>query len=410
MKMPATATSGRTSLFEIATAAPLRFPQDLMRTSILFAILVVAGSASAQPADVPKSMYGPPAPPAPPTATAHRACEVLILRAPYDVRHAIESWVAQETSCWTSLEVRVVPTEGGLYLLAREPNGRLHERLVPDAQSAGVLVASWVANDSVAPVLAPTPPPLASPPPPRRRATNIAPLVSPEVVKPPPHIVPLISPVIAPLYDLSDDARSSMPAIAPLYDPSDDARSSMPAIAPLYDLSDDARSSMPYGRRWLSFGMTGPGSSASGARLRGEFDFWRNGGFAAGTVWSATNTSRDTYGDMTTGVTQLDRFDLRGLVGLSWTVLAQHVRIRLQLAAGPVWSHEFVRDYVTGGVAPEDSLIAAVEASVTLSYELSDGLEFGVTPQSIWYAPDWMPYQLPPDDGGSVMLELRRRL
>jgi hypothetical protein len=48
----------------------------------------------------------------------------------------------------------VIPTEGGLYLMARDSTGRLHERLVPDARAAGVLVASWVADDT----LEPTPP------------------------------------------------------------------------------------------------------------------------------------------------------------------------------------------------------------------------------------------------------------
>jgi hypothetical protein len=297
---------------------------------------------------------------------------VLILRAPYDVRQAIEEWVGQEVSCWTSLEIRVVPTEGGLYLLGREPNGRLHERLVPDAQSAGVLVASWIANDAVAPVLAPAPAPLPEGPPPRRPASHIAPLVSPDIVKPPPHIMPLISPVIQPL-----------------------------------DASDVAPSRMRYGGRWLSVGVSALLNGTSGARLRGELDLRRRGDVALGMIVSADNTSRDIYGDMTADVVQLQRLDLRALVGLSWTVLAHRLRLRMQLAAGGVWSHEFG---YTAPMSPEDSLTAAIEASVTLSYELSDGLELGVTPQAIWYASDWLPYELPPDEGAGVLLELRRRL
>jgi hypothetical protein len=80
-------------------------------------------------------------------------CDVHIARAPDDVRAAIEAWVRAEHRCSTTLEVRVVPTEGGYYLFARDGRGFVRERIVPDAQSAGVLVASWVADDSIAPVI-----------------------------------------------------------------------------------------------------------------------------------------------------------------------------------------------------------------------------------------------------------------
>ena len=82
-------------------------------------------------------------------AEAHaQPCDVDIARAPDDVRQTIETWVQAEPRCATPLEVRVVPTEGGYYLFARDPAGRVRERIVPDAQSAGVLVASWVADDA----------------------------------------------------------------------------------------------------------------------------------------------------------------------------------------------------------------------------------------------------------------------
>src|SRR5262249_28581431 len=42
-----------------------------------------------------------------------------------------------------------IPTDGGLYLFALDEHGRIRERIVPDAQSAGVLVASWVADDTM---------------------------------------------------------------------------------------------------------------------------------------------------------------------------------------------------------------------------------------------------------------------
>lgn len=105
-------------------------------------------------------------------------CEVTISRAPDDVRDAIEKWVRAEPRCSTSLDVRVVPTDGGLYLLARASNGRIYERVVPDAQSAGVLVASWIADDSVTwapPAREPYPAAPVSPPPSVRRAPPAGP-------------------------------------------------------------------------------------------------------------------------------------------------------------------------------------------------------------------------------------------
>ena len=106
-----------------------------MRYSFLIATVSLAGSAAAQPVD-------------PPPLVEARSCAVTIVRAPDDVRRAIEDWVQREVSCRIALDVRAIPTDGGLYLLARDSTGKLHERLVPDAQAAGVLVASWVANDS----------------------------------------------------------------------------------------------------------------------------------------------------------------------------------------------------------------------------------------------------------------------
>jgi hypothetical protein len=78
-------------------------------------------------------------------------CEVTIARAPDAVRVVIESWVRSEPRCSTSLELRIVATTGGLYLLARDSNGRTRERVVPDADSAGALVASWMADDTIEP-------------------------------------------------------------------------------------------------------------------------------------------------------------------------------------------------------------------------------------------------------------------
>lgn len=80
---------------------------------------------------------------------AHADCPVTVVTAPDDFRAAIEDWAHREQTCSSPLEIRVVRTDGGFYLFARDPRGRTRERVVPDAESAGVLVASWLADDSV---------------------------------------------------------------------------------------------------------------------------------------------------------------------------------------------------------------------------------------------------------------------
>ncbi|MFT3693344.1 MAG: hypothetical protein QM831_09410 [Kofleriaceae bacterium] len=95
------------------------------------------------------------------TAVAHAqapasSCQVTIVRAPDAVKATVEQWLAQE-HCTNALTVRIIPTENnGLYVLATDPNGKVRERIVPDAQSAGVLIASWAADDGLGGA---TPPP-----------------------------------------------------------------------------------------------------------------------------------------------------------------------------------------------------------------------------------------------------------
>jgi hypothetical protein len=82
------------------------------------------------------------------TAAAQEpACSVTFVRAPDDVRHVIERWLAAEPRCVSTIELRVLPTDDGFYLLAQRPDGHIHERIVPDATAAAVIVASWVADD-----------------------------------------------------------------------------------------------------------------------------------------------------------------------------------------------------------------------------------------------------------------------
>ena len=119
-------------------------------------VLATAATASAQPVTRPDWGQRP--------EMRAEMCGVTFVRAPDEVRYAIERYLREEPRCTSSLELRVVPTDGGYYLLAQRPDGRIHERLVPDLQSAGVLVASWVADDWTAPAAGYTPPPASSAP------------------------------------------------------------------------------------------------------------------------------------------------------------------------------------------------------------------------------------------------------
>ena len=95
-------------------------------------------------------------------------CSVTLARVPAEIRADIDSAIALETHCSVPIEVRIVATEDGYYLLARDLHGRVRERIVPDGHSAGVLIASWAADNldgdddqppaAVAPALAPVPP------------------------------------------------------------------------------------------------------------------------------------------------------------------------------------------------------------------------------------------------------------
>ncbi len=73
---------------------------------------------------------------------------IELIRAPAEVAEVVQQWVGAEPVC-TRLTVRIIPTEGGLYVLATAPDGRTWDRIVPDAQTAGVLVASWAADGTV---------------------------------------------------------------------------------------------------------------------------------------------------------------------------------------------------------------------------------------------------------------------
>ena len=76
-------------------------------------------------------------------------CQVTIARVPAELRATIDDALSAEPHCRVALELRIVATEGGYYMLARDLHGRTRERIVPDAASAATLVASWAADDEI---------------------------------------------------------------------------------------------------------------------------------------------------------------------------------------------------------------------------------------------------------------------
>jgi hypothetical protein len=186
--------------------------------SAMALVATVASAASAQPAPAAPAPAPAPAAPAPAHAapapasaepvSAPPSCSVEILRAPPEVQAVIEDWVRAERACGPALKVRVVPTAGGLYLLAEDATGRVRERVVPDATTAGVLVASWAADDGGNPVVA-APVAVALP------AAPIAP--APVIAMEPPAPVPAPPPPVpAPPPPVSPAAAPPVPASAPI--------------------------------------------------------------------------------------------------------------------------------------------------------------------------------------------------
>jgi hypothetical protein len=218
------------------------------------------------------------------------SCEVRFVRAPDDVRHTIESWLANEPSCVTSIELRVVPTDDGYYLLAQRPDGRIHERVVPDAQSAGVLVASWVADDWV------TEPP---PPPPR------APL--PIIVNP-----------------FADE--------------------------PGRDLGVRAEGSGGAPRRWLSLAALIRAGGGGGSGLRVEVDVMRRGAWSLGAALSASSSTDSAWTPSGMHV-QYGSDDLKAIAVLARTSKLGRWELRLAGGVGVLLTESGVTDYTWSSTA-----------------------------------------------------------
>lgn len=244
-----------------------------MRTLIIPLLLAAPGLALAQPAP----------PVAGPVATT---CSVTIVRAPDPVRLTIEQTLARE-HCTLALQVRIIPTEGGLYLLATDEHGRVRERIVPDAASAGVLIASWAADDGLGGA---APPVVASGP-----APGPAPGLAPPLASP----LPSPPGYSAPAYTGPTPAASSnypRPAYAPgtgpvtAFGPGDFRPVTMPG-------DDDSEPTKikepPHPDKYLTLGA-GLGTNAGGT-LRGEIDLYSKHGWTIGAAFALTDSETSAY-------------------------------------------------------------------------------------------------------------------
>lgn len=269
--------------------------------NVIVAALVIASPAAAQPVTQPGT------------------CQVTISRAPDPVREVVEAWVRSEAQCSVALEVRIVPTDGGLYLLAQDARGRVRERIVPDAQTAGVLVASWIADDN-APAAAP--PPVTSPAPP-----------------------PIVAPVRAP-------ARAE--SVTP------------PGLAPIA-LGAAAPVSAPVQSTWGSVAALVSMTGGGGGGVRGEIDLWSRGRWSIGAAASLAESQRTMYSPY--GAGYITARDLKAMAYVSRTWSRGRWQLRPAAGVGLVHTEGVVYDgnttfYSVAGTFP------TVDVSLSLSREL----------------------------------------
>src|SRR6187549_816404 len=90
-------------------------------------------------------------------------CTVHVIRAPAAVRAALEARIGIESACVT-LDVRVIPTRDGYYVIATQPLGESFEGSVRDPGQVGELVIGWA---RLPPPVEPAPAPIVAAPPPR---------------------------------------------------------------------------------------------------------------------------------------------------------------------------------------------------------------------------------------------------
>lgn len=308
-------------------------------------------------------------------------CAVTIARAPDDVRQVVEAWVAAERRCSTALEVRIVATEGGYYLLARDEHGRVRERIVPDAQSAGVLVASWVADDAMP---APAAPSMPAPP-----AAPMAPApVAPAPVAAAP-VAPVASAPVAPV----------PAALAPVPPQPEQVEGFGPGATPVIA---PTTSTAQRPTKWLTGGAMLGMQDGGGSGLRIELDLkaWNRWSLGIGASWSESNTplydgymtSEDTKAvAYLVRTSQMGRWHFRASFGLGLV----HTSANAFVYSGP----NGYGDYDASGAFP------TAEATVSIARELGRSWAVSAGPVASLYGQS---YEMSPDTYGmSTTLERR---
>jgi len=284
--------------------------------AVLATLLALAAPVAAQPA-------GP----------VSRTCEVRFVRAPDDVRYVIETWLAAEPHCSSKIDLRVIPTDHGFYLIAQRPDGRLHERYVPDAQSAGVLVASWVADDWVAPRTAPA---------------------SSDIWNAPRPGAPPATPTRSvPQYTTPSETSVITAARSPL-----------------------RRESAP---RWLTLGAMFDTDRPEDGGLRAELDVFSRGGISLGVALAYSETMMRMYSSLSSlgSASEIRSNDLAATVYGAYTLRYGRWELRGAVGAGAVYSEvDGTVDSNPGTWTPMESL-SATGGGVVLTASLLATLRIG---------------------------------
>jgi hypothetical protein len=317
-----------------------------------------------------------------PAALAPRAargeappCQVTIAQAPADVREVIERWVRAEPRCAAALELRVIPTAGGYLLVGRAGTGQIFQRVVPDAQSAGVLVASWIADDGVADAAAPAgaPPggaaaPAADPSPPGAAATPPADPAPPGSGAAP-ATADRAQPAAAPRAPIPRGPGAGGPpgAAAPLG--ARPGASGPPGSAPA---AADLPGSAPPAGRWLTVAALIPAAAASSSGVRAELDVMRRGRWTLA-ISGAVSTATLRAG----GQLRIDTADTRALATLGRTLGSGAWTLRLAGGVGVVHTSALrsteLGELTADGTFPLVETGAAVSRAIGARWALTGG-------------------------------------
>ncbi|MBP6630426.1 MAG: hypothetical protein KBG28_24030 [Kofleriaceae bacterium] len=114
-----------------------------LAAAALAVCLVPAGAVGAQPAGADDTDLVDPVIP---------GCAIRLHRVPAALRAGLAESLRDRASCAARLDVWIVESPGGLYVLAIDPQHRVHERVV-DAAALASLIAAWSEDAVDAPLL-----------------------------------------------------------------------------------------------------------------------------------------------------------------------------------------------------------------------------------------------------------------